>query len=349
VQLSVAGLGALLVTAVVGDRLARLALRPVERYRVQAADIIAGATGVRLEVPPGRDDEVTRLGHTLNATLDELEEALDRERRLVNDASHELRTPLTLLKTRVQLALRRPRTVAEHEQVLAEIQTDLVRLAELAEQLLRVGTSADADTDSEPTDLAAAAIQEVARRNTLRGQNSNLHDQQPVQLRTSAPVPVTLGFTQVTQLLNNLLDNANLHGRPLVTVAIDAVPGAGRLQVVDHGDGMDPELLATATHRFTRAAESRSRPGFGLGLSLVEAIITRAGGQLRLCYAGIHQRFGRPHPTPCQHGNEMTVTAFLPNWSSARRPVLTAADPMTRHTKAEVSAHTQGKTEDGRG
>jgi two-component system OmpR family sensor kinase len=339
VQLSVAGLGALLVTAVVGDRLARLALRPVERYRVQAADIIAGASGVRLEVPASRDDEVTRLGHTLNATLDALEEALDRERRFVNDASHELRTPLTLLKTRVQLALRRPRTVAEHEQVLAEIQTDLVQLADLAEQLLRVGMSTGADTDSEPTDLTAAAIQEVARRNTLRGQNSNLHDQQPVQLRTAAPVLVTLGFTQVTQLLDNLLDNATLHGRPPVTVTIDLVPGAGRLQVVDHGDGMDPELLATATHRLTRAAESRSRPGFGLGLSLVEAIIIRAGGELRLCYAGIHQGFGRPHSTPCQHGNEMTVTAFLPNASSARRSEVTAAD-LDDHTTRSATGPT---------
>jgi two-component system OmpR family sensor kinase len=326
VQLSVAGFGALLVTAVVGDRLARLALRPVERYRVQAADIIAGATGVRLDVPPGRDDEVTRLGHTLNATLDALEEALDRERRFVNDASHELRTPLTLLKTRVQTALRRPRTVVEHEQVLAEIQTDLVRLAQLAEQLLRMGTSPVTDTNSEPTDLADVAIQEVAGRNALGGQDSNLHDQLPVQLRTAGPVLVTLGFTQVIQLLNNLLDDAAMHGRTPVTITIDRVRGAGRPQVVDHGDGMDPELLATATHRFTRAAESRSRPGFGLGLSLVEAIIIRAGGELRLCYAGIHQRFGRPHPTPCQHGDEMTATAFLPNASSARRSELTAAD-----------------------
>jgi two-component system OmpR family sensor kinase len=250
------------------------------------------------------------------------------------------------LKTRVQLALRRPRTVVEHEQVLAEIQTDLVRLAELAEQLLRVGTSADADADtnSEPTDLTAAAIQEVARQNTLRGQDSNLQDQQPVQLRTSAPVRVTLGFTQVTQLLDNLLDNANLHGRPPVTVTVDLVPGAGRLQVVDLGDGMDPELLATATHRFTRAAESRSRPGFGLGLSLVEAIIIRAGGELRLCYAGIHQRFGRPHPIPCQHGNEMTVTAFLPKASSPR-PELTAADidDDTAQTATEPTWQTQSR------
>jgi hypothetical protein len=187
-----------------------------------------------------------------------------------------------------------------------------------------VGTSTGADTDSGPTDLAAAAIQEVERRNALRGQDSNLHNPQPVQLQTSTPVLVTLGFTQVTQLLDNLLDNAAMHGRPPVTVTIDLVSGAGRLQVVDHGDGMDPELLATATRRFTRAAASRSRPGFGLGLSLVEAIIIRAGGELRLCYAGIHQRFGRPHPTPCQHGNEMTVTVLLNTFSA--RPELTAAD-----------------------
>ena len=103
------------MTAVVGDLLARLALRPVERYRAQADDIIAGATGVRLEVPPERDDEVTRLGHTLNTMLAALEGAVDRERRFVNDASHELRTPLTLLTSRLQLARRRHRTVQDHE------------------------------------------------------------------------------------------------------------------------------------------------------------------------------------------------------------------------------------------
>jgi two-component system, OmpR family, sensor kinase len=96
-QLLVAGLATLLVTAVVGDRLARASLRPVERYRRQAAEITGGATGVQLDVPSGRDDEITRLGHTLNSMLQALEEALQHERRFVNDASHELRTPLTLI------------------------------------------------------------------------------------------------------------------------------------------------------------------------------------------------------------------------------------------------------------
>jgi two-component system OmpR family sensor kinase len=314
-QLAVAGFGALVVTAVVGYLLARLALKPVERYRAQSADIIAGATGVRLDVPPDRDDEVTRLGHTLNTMLAALESALDTERRFVNDASHELRTPLTLLSTRVQLALRRPRSVAEHEQVLAEVQTDLVRLTQLAEQLLTVGAPPGAEAGTEPTDLAALAEHEVARRAALA-------PDQLLQLTTRGPVHIALAAAQVHQLLNNLLDNAALHGRPPVLVSVDMVDGAGRLVVADRGEGMDPSMLATATHRFSRSPASRSRPGFGLGLSLVEGIVSRAGGELRLCSAGTHQRFGHSYPTACQHSEAMTVTVLLPHGTPSPHPAV---------------------------
>ena len=75
---------------------------------------------------------------------------------------------------------------------------------------------------------------------------------------------------------------------------------------------MPRELLATATERFARSAEARSRPGSGLGLSLVAAIVTAAGGQLRLCYDGHHQAVGLQVPTPCAHGGAMTVTVLLP-------------------------------------
>ena len=305
-QLSLAGLGALLVTGIVGERLARLALRPVERYRVQAADIVKGAKGVRLDLPAGRNDEVTRLGDTLNAMIDALEEALDRERRFVNDASHELRTPLTLLKTRVQLAQRRKRTVSEHEAVLTEVETDIGRLAQLAGQLLQVGTIT-AEPDSKSGDLAAAAIEEVERRRPLFGA-SDLE----LQLRTTPPVPVVLDPTQLAQLLGNLLDNAAVHGRPPVTIVVDALDGVGCLQVIDLGEGMDRELLPTATRRFVRAPQAQSRPGFGLGLFLVHNIVNQAGGELRLCCAGAHERFGRLHQTPCRHGEVMTATVLLP-------------------------------------
>jgi two-component system OmpR family sensor kinase len=310
-QLAAAGFGALLVTAFVGERLAKFALRPVERYRSQAEDIAAGASGVRLDVPDDRDDEVTRLGHTLNAMLEGLEESLERERRFVNDASHELRTPLTLLKTRVQLARRRTRSLAEHEAILAEIETDVVRLTRLADHLLQLGAQAP-PAQSEGTDLAEVAEREVSRRNALARAPRDGEAPAPVQVVTSPPVDVALGAVQAAQVLGNLLENARRHGAPPVTVTVDKAGDSGRLVVVDHGPGMDAEMLATATHRFARAADSRSREGFGLGLSLVESIVVSAGGELRLCHAGRHQCSGRTREVPCEHDDSMTVTVLLP-------------------------------------
>src|SRR5689334_9643039 len=162
-QLTLAGLALLVITAFVGERLARAALRPVERYRRQAAAIAAGDAEMRLEVPPLRDDEVTRLGHTFNDMLAGLEQALDRERRFVDEASHELRTPITLLGSRIQLARRRPRTQEEHERILAELEVDLTRLADLAEQLLELGR-AGASGGHGSSDLATAVGRVVDQR-----------------------------------------------------------------------------------------------------------------------------------------------------------------------------------------
>ncbi len=322
-QLAAAGLAAMVVTALVGERLARFALLPVERYRAQADDIIAGASGVRLEVPTERHDEVTRLGHTLNRMLDQLEEALERERHFVNDASHELRTPLTLLSTRVQLARRRTRSVAEHEAVLTEIQTDIVRLVALADHLLVLGHHTGPESGGASADLSAVAEHESERRNALdRALGRTDVGHEPRSVEVHGPVPVGLPVEALSQVIGNLLDNAAKHGSPPVRVVVDRVPVAGgrehdgddvgRLVVSDAGPGMDAELLATATRRFTRSADSRSREGFGLGLSLVEGIVTRAGGELRLCSRGQHHRQGTAYDVPCSHPDTMSVTVLLP-------------------------------------
>jgi two-component system OmpR family sensor kinase len=171
VQLSIAVLGALVVTSVVGYVLARSALRPVEAYRRQAEEIAAGATGVRLDVPDVRDDEVVRLGNTLNDMLAALEHAMEAERHFVDDASHELRTPLTVLSSRVQSAQRRSRTVAEHEEILAELLVDVERLTRLAEQLLEMRPEVSAD----PLERITANL--VA--------NAHLHGRPPVRVDLS--------------------------------------------------------------------------------------------------------------------------------------------------------------------
>ena len=313
-QLALAGLGALVVTAFVGDRLARAALRPVERYRRRAAEIAAGAHDLRLDVPAGRDDEVTRLGHTFNAMLSTLERALDRERQFVSEASHELRTPITLLSSRLQLARRRPRSVEEHERVLDELQIDLDRLAQLAEGLLQLGTASAAAGDGagHPDDRVEVAhvVSRVVEARMLAGTTSPTET--TVEL-TGGDTAVAMTDLEVERILTNLLDNARVHGVAPYRIVLDLPsPDWVRLTVGDAGPGMSAELLASATQRFARADDARARPGAGLGLSLVDALVTGAGGELRLCFAGHHASHGDPAPVACDHGPEMTVTALLP-------------------------------------
>lgn len=307
-QLLVAGLGALVVTAFVGERLARAALRPVERYRRSAAAIAGGAVELRLEVPPERDDEVTRLGHTLNDMLASLERSLDRERQFVSEASHELRTPITLLSSRLQLARRRPRTQAEHERILEELQVDLDRLARLADQLLDLG-GGTAGGRRGRSNVGTVAARVIEQRRLAGGQppGAIVADLPADAVWAAAPE------SEVERILTNLLDNAATHGAPPFRVVLDRpAPSWVRLSVGDSGPGMPADLLDTATRRFTRAEDARSRPGAGLGLALVQAIVVQAGGELRLCHGGHHASHGRPAPIDCAHGTEMTVTVLLP-------------------------------------
>jgi two-component system, OmpR family, sensor kinase len=129
--LLVVGPGALVLASLLGYGLATAALRPVESIRAEATAISAAEPGRRLPLPQARD-EVFRLGQTLNAMLERLEDALERERSFVADASHELRTPLALLKAELELALRRPRSAEELEQALRSAAAESDRLARLA-------------------------------------------------------------------------------------------------------------------------------------------------------------------------------------------------------------------------
>lgn len=303
-QLGIAGLAAMALAALVGERLAYFALRPVENYRRQVAAIARGATGVRLDVPPQRDDEVTRLGHTLNHMLAALERAFEHERRFVNEASHELRTPLTLLKSRIQLTRRRARTVEEHERVLAELDLDVASLVELAQQLLELGTSYPDGV----ADLGAAAVAVADRHRQSVGPDGP--PEVEAEVRGERWVP--MAAVTLDRVLTNLVTNALTHGAPPVRIVVDGRRGWARVRVSDAGAGMSPELLSTATERFTRSPEARSRRGAGLGLSLVERLVVDAGGELRICYAGHHTRHGTPAPVRCEHTEAMTVTVLLP-------------------------------------
>jgi two-component system, OmpR family, sensor kinase len=258
---------ALGLAAIAGYRLAGAALRPVEAMRMRAEEISAETTGERLPVPESRD-EIQRLGTTLNEMLDRLEAGLQRERRFVADASHELRTPLSLLRTELELALRRPRTPEELEAALRSVAEEVDRLVRLAEGLLLLVTAEEASIQPERIRVREL-LDGVARRFGNHG---------------AVEVEETLGEVEADRIrleaaLGNLVENAFRHGEPPVRLEASREGDYAVFRVADAGPGFPPDFLEHAFERFARADAARTERGAGLGLAIVAAVARSHGGR----------------------------------------------------------------------
>ncbi|HLX32962.1 MAG TPA: ATP-binding protein [Gaiellaceae bacterium] len=267
---------ALLAACLGGYGLAAGALRPVELLR-RKAEAVTAAEPSTLPVPAGKD-EVSRLAVTLNDMLARLHAAFEHERRFVSDASHELRTPLALLRTELDLALRRPRTREELTDALRSAAEETQRLSRLADDLLLI---ARADQGSLPVrresvavdDLLTDAQSRFAARAASFGREIRVV---PSNLYVDAD-PLRAG-----QALVNLVDNALTHGQGVVELAARKGNGVVELHVRDEGDGFPAGFGARAFDRFSRADEARSGGGSGLGLSIVQLVASAHGGDAGL-------------------------------------------------------------------
>ena len=280
-ELLIAGPIALVLATVAGYFLAGLSLRPVDRMRSRAASISADTPGERLPVPATRD-EVQRLGETLNAMLDRLESALERERGFVADAGHELRTPLALLRTELELALRHAESPEELRTAVRGSFQEVDRLAQLAEDLLLIAGS---DQGRLPLRVEALDASEVlastARRFEWRAQGS----EREIKVTDASGDRVSGDRVRLEQALGNLVDNALRHGEGVVELSAARHGDMVELHVTDQGEGFPADYLAKAFERFTRADSARSGGGTGLGLSIVDVIARAHGGSAHVTNA----------------------------------------------------------------
>ena len=265
---------ALLLASLGGYLLAGAALRPIEAMRRRAAAISVASVGERLPVPAG-DDEVSRLGTTLNEMLARLEAGLERERRFAADASHELRTPLALLKTELELALRRARTREELEAAIRSAAAEADRVARIADDLLLL---ARADGGRLPLRLEATdvgdVIESAAGRYAVRARS----DERRIVVEPGPPLVVAADRLRLEQAVGNLVDNALQHGGGEVALGAVREDGEVQLHVRSGGPGFPPEFLERAFDRFSRADDARAGDGTGLGLAIVETIARAHGG-----------------------------------------------------------------------
>ena len=273
VLVAVGGPILLLALSALGWVLAGAALRPVEELRSEAAAISLSEPDRRLPVPD-TGDELQRLTETLNGMLDRVHDALDRERRLVDEASHELRTPLGVLKAEVDLALKGPRSREELEGSLRSIAQETERLRRLTQDLLVLARS---DRGRLPVHRADVDVSSVIER--VAAEFDDRATGEGVRVHTSgSDIRARVDADRLRQAVENLVDNGLRHaGRGgSVEVRADRADGRLRIEVVDSGPGFAADVLDRAFEPFARA--DGGRDGAGLGLTIVRAVAEAHGG-----------------------------------------------------------------------
>jgi signal transduction histidine kinase len=211
--------------------------------------------------------------------LARLEAAFEHERRFVADASHELRTPLALLRTELEVALRRPRSREELEAALRSAAEETERLVRLSEDLLLIARADEGALPIRRENIAASELLERVRARFAARASSLGRD---LRVEPAGGLVVDVDPARIEQALGNLVDNALQHGTGAVTLFIRAAGGRVELHVTDEGSGVPPGFAKRAFDRFSQADSARSGPGSGLGLSIVQLIAAAHGGSARI-------------------------------------------------------------------
>jgi two-component system, OmpR family, sensor kinase len=276
----------LLVLGLVSWLVVRVGLLPLDRMGHTAGAIAGGDLSHRVESTDPRT-EVGRLGISLNAMLDRLEEAFgereaseDRLRRFIADASHELRTPLASIRGYAELyRMGAARDPEELEKAMRRIEDEAARMGVLVEDLLTLARL-DEVPDARHVELDLAAIV----RDAVDDGRVTAPDRE-IDLEVDGPATVAGDRDQLRQVLGNLLRNAFVHtpaGTP-IEVSLRHADGEVRLEVRDHGPGLPTSDAEALFERFWRSegGRERGRGGAGLGLAIVAAIVDAHDGDVR--------------------------------------------------------------------
>jgi signal transduction histidine kinase len=281
-QLLGAMLLAVLLATLAGNYLARQIVQPLEGLARAAQSIASG--DLKAQAPTdGRIAELHNLGQTFNDMAASLRQSDEAKKAFIADVTHELRTPLTVIKGTVEtLEDGALDDLTGRGPLLASMQRETDRLIRLVNKLL-ILTRADAGAlQLELRFLELGAL--VQERCELF---SGLATQQGITISKAGYYPalrVLADPDRLSQVLDNLLDNAIRHSPPGTGITVEVTesgPGV-ECSVRDQGIGIPAAHLPFIFERFYRVDKSRNRTsgGTGLGLAIARALIQAMRGRI---------------------------------------------------------------------
>jgi signal transduction histidine kinase len=255
-------------------------LRRIETINRAARAIMAGDFSRRIPVD-GSDDEFDQLAESLNAMLERNEVAMESVRQVSNGVAHDLRTPLTRLRQRLELAQRQARSIEEWRRTAGGCISDMDAILETFGGLLRI---AQIESGMATRRFSKVDLSELLHTVVEVYQPMAEERQQMFSAGIAPGLEVWGDRELLTQMIANVIENAMKHSPKGASIDLltSEIPNTIAVAVNDSGPGIPAEERAHVFQRFYRLAHSRSTPGNGLGLSLVEAIaaLHQAGIQL---------------------------------------------------------------------
>jgi signal transduction histidine kinase len=266
----------LILVALAGWYYAGRALAPVlhivgEVERIQPADL-----SKRVDAGQNRD-EIARLAETFNRLLDRVEQAFRMQRMFLSNVSHELRNPLTAIRSQLEVALHREREPAAYRNILQSILDDVDALSEVEDELLQLAQIHN-DPNSIPfapirlDELLWQAKQQLQKRHPDYRANVEFgempDDDQVLFFRANE----ALLLTAILNLMNNACKYSPDH--QVLLRASFLTTGKHQIEVCDNGPGIPPEEQRLIFEPFFRSPRHLTVKGTGVGLSLVQSILT---------------------------------------------------------------------------
>ena len=287
-------LAAILIWFFVGRR----ALRRIDMVSRSTERILAGDRSERLPVV-GSNDEFDRLSGRMNLMLDRIS-LLDEGLRNVSDSiAHDLKTPLTRLRNKADQAVG-ARSDERRQELLSEIIVEADQLIKTFNALLMISR---VEAGSHVAELQELDLSELL--NDVAELYEPVAEEEDVAFEVGIPgkLRVSANRELLSQAVTNLIDNALKYGRPEKGkghISLSAVCSKGwvTIAVTDNGPGIPGDKYDAVKERFARLDESRSKPGNGLGLALVDAIAKIHGGKLEFGDAapGLEAKLTLPVP-----------------------------------------------------
>ena len=291
-ELLVGALG-IAVAAIAGTILVRRQLQPLRdvaatAHHVAELPLATGEIELAERVPDRLTDENTEVGQVgaaLNTLLAHVESSLtarheseQQVRQFVADASHELRTPLTTIAGYTELARRRPDDPLTTRTALDKVEEESARMTAMVEDLLLLARlDSGRPLERHTVDLSRLLVETVSDARVVDPGHRWQLD------LPEESIEVTGDVQRLHQVVTNLLTNARKYTPVGTTITVSAQPHG--FAVHDDGPGFPPGLAEHAFERFARGDAARTRGdagGAGLGLALVQAIVTAHGGKVSL-------------------------------------------------------------------